>query len=220
MINKRIRNALLSGCAVVALGATSANAAQLLGTGGYWSLYQTMNDQGNPGCILMTGGPLGQTAAISVVSPEPRMRFGVGKPSWKVPQGTSTTMTIRVDNMSPWNAPDARPLAGGDMLVTPIDPEILQEFARRIVYGSALHVTFAGNETPWTINLSGTGTLWPQFVACVNRTVPDFPVASLSTTAPTPTQPFANRPTQPFVPGGTAQPRPAPQPAINPGFGV
>jgi hypothetical protein len=168
---------------------------------GAWASSAGINDRGNPQCVTMTMGSVGNATGVVMVkfstgSPN-RLVVNLSKTSWNIPNGTSMRVQLQVDN-APARIYDAK--AVGDTMVgfainfndtDPVTGEpAIQLLFNLLMSGQTLNAMFPdGNERPWQASLNGSAVELEQFGTCI-QTIKS---------AANPTQPFgAGKSTQPF----------------------
>ena len=168
---------------VLAFGCLSANAQiREIGTYGAWTVYGGKSNQGNAMC--------GSDKVITV---------HVFKNTWKIPEETPISVTIKIYDRSPWRA---RAHGYGNRIEWTIGSNSVKLFLTEFMEGLQMRLSFPdGNEADWTASLTGSTAALSVFLRCVE-----------TISAPSQnTQPFSRPETQPF--GTPTQPH---NPPANP----
>jgi hypothetical protein len=190
--------ALVASLAVLP-GTADAGGMKIFHRTGTWASLAGINDRGDPQCVTMTSGSVGNATGVVMLkfnanNPK-RLIVNLGKSSWKIPNEVSMRVRLQVDN-APARVYDAK---GADNIIgfaidlddtDPVTGEpAMQLLFNLLMSGQTLNATFPdGNERPWQASLNGSAVELGQFATCIQ------------------TVKSAANPTQPFSPDNSTQP--------------
>lgn len=186
---------------VLAFGCLSANAQiREIGTYGAWTVYGGKSNQGNAMCgSAVYNNDRSRSFHIKHFITEKVITVHVFKNTWKIPEETPISVTIKIDDRSPWLA---RAHGYGNRIEWTIGSNSVKLFLTEFMEGLQMRLSFPdGNEADWTASLTGSTAALSVFLRCVE-----------TISAPSQnTQPFSRPETQPF--GTPTQPH---NPPANP----
>jgi hypothetical protein len=169
---------------------------------GNWHAFTDKDAQGIAVCGIGTESQAdGRALTLTYTIGGTDLMLHAAKPGWAIPDGTALDVSEQIDSNPSWTA---GAVGHGTTVEWAIGAAAIVSFDAQFRAGSTMTVSFpSGNETPWTLSLSGSsaasGTLW----RCVQE-------LSAKARASASTQPFGQAPTQPFTPA-------PPQPQAPPG---
>ncbi len=197
------------GVFAVSIGALAAAGAAGAGTtscyrAGYWRAFSGTDEQNRLLCGMATSNARdGRTLEIRAVIGDPGLTFLASKPTWDIPPDTKVPLVMQAEGAVPWTQ---EAVGGGHALRWAL-PEIeAGTFEQAFRDGSEMTISFpSGNEPPWKVLLTGSGSVDKTFRRCVQ----DYSARAAAAAQP-PTQPFGQPATQPFAPPIAATPLPPP----------
>jgi hypothetical protein len=197
------RLAYLVALAVTVTPAAALAQMQTYYHAGAWDSFSGRSGENKPVCGAGTTNPAdGRRFELRFDIGGTATTLSASKPNWSVPAGTHVTVVMQVGLNTPWTLQGT----GHDHSIDwTLDPAAMQTFDRQFRGASSMTLTFPdGNESPWSLSLSGSTAVSDTFGRCIRdltRQLQANPPPPAGAPAPqAPTQPFstpAAPPTQP-----------------------
>lgn len=173
-----------------------AQRTQVIATHGAWSAYGGTSQDGRVTCGMSIVGAEDRALHIKWFRGSPGIILQAFKGSWRIPEGTSFPLEMRVDELAWWAAPAA--VGSRDMVQWRVAPPDFEVFLEQFRRGNRLVIRFpSGNEAPWSVSLTGSSAIYNVFGRCVIALSEQPTQPHRSPSAPpneAPSQPFGARP--------------------------
>ena len=167
-----LRTSLLTAFTLVCAAGSSAYAdcqTTVFDRSGAWRAFGGICDDGRQKCGISTSGS-GKYFSIDYFNGDNTLTVQLGSSDWQVNNGDKTSVTMQIDNRSPWRATGTgMHFSDGDAGVWfEISRNQLARFMDEFRGGNQLVMRFPDSDVAhWHASLSGTSWVSDSFVRCI-----------------------------------------------------